>query len=394
MSLETPTTKEISDNIIAQLEASLNQSIPLLPKSFMRVMSKAIAAVFILLYKYGGFMFQQIFISLATIDETEINGKRVSPLIEWGRLTGVGDPASATQAELEINITVEVQGGTLPSGSQLVSSSTGVTYITIGNIALNLATVQAIVRAVSDQAGGNGAGIIGNLPIGSILSFANPLANVKRDTVVIDELVTGADAEATAVYRQRILDRWQVPPQGGALTDYRIWAEEPVGILNAYPYTSGCPGEVDVYIESATEPDGIPTAAQLTDALESIEFDEAGLASRRPAGAFVKTLPITRTAFDIEITGLVVDDEQTVLGTIEDGVREYFLGREPFILGLSVPPRKDQVARTSVGAVIDNVVSSAGGVYTSVVMKLNNVPLDLFTLGTGEKAKLGTFDSL
>jgi len=61
MSLVTPTTKELSDNIIAQLEATLNQTIPLLPRAFNRVLAKALAAVFILLYKYGGFIFLQIF---------------------------------------------------------------------------------------------------------------------------------------------------------------------------------------------------------------------------------------------------------------------------------------------------------------------------------------------
>ena len=51
MSLDTTTTKEISDNIIAQLESTLNQTIPGLPKSFYRVLSKALSGVFILLWK-------------------------------------------------------------------------------------------------------------------------------------------------------------------------------------------------------------------------------------------------------------------------------------------------------------------------------------------------------
>lgn len=137
MSLQTPTTKEINENIIAQLEASLNQTIPLLPKSFLRVLSKALSGVFILLYKYAGFMFLQQFVRTASIEPTEINGQTVRPLIEWGRLVGVGDPVPATQAELLINITVNNQGGTLPSGSQLVGADNGVTYITIGSVALD-----------------------------------------------------------------------------------------------------------------------------------------------------------------------------------------------------------------------------------------------------------------
>ena len=66
MSLETPTTKDINELIINQLEASFNTTISLLPKSFLRVLSKTIAAVFTLLYKYCGFIFLQIFVKTAS----------------------------------------------------------------------------------------------------------------------------------------------------------------------------------------------------------------------------------------------------------------------------------------------------------------------------------------
>jgi hypothetical protein len=129
MSLTTVTTKEISDNIIAQLEAFLNQTIPPLPKSFMRVLAKALAAVFVLLFKYGGCMFLQFFVQTATDKDTEVLGEIINPLRFWGRLFGVGDPVAATNAELLIDITVMLEVGSLPSGSQLVGAINGVTYI-------------------------------------------------------------------------------------------------------------------------------------------------------------------------------------------------------------------------------------------------------------------------
>lgn len=394
MSLTTPTTKEISDNIIAQLEASLNQSIPLLPKSFLRVLARALAGVFVLLYKYGGFMFLQMFVRTATISETTINGRLISPLIEWGRLIGVGDPAAATQAELLIDITVENQTGTLPSGSQLVNTDNGVTYITIGAVLLNAPTVQATIRAVSDQAGGGGAGAIGNLGPGATVSFANPLANVSRNAVVVSQVVTGSDAESTEAYRQRVIDRFQKRPQGGAYADYELWGEEPAGIINVYPYTSDCPGQVDVYCEATPEssgdPDGIPTAAQLQEVLDSIELDRNGLASRRPANALANTFPITRTGFDIRVTGLVVDSLAEVQTTITTAIEEYFLDREPFIEGLSVLPRRDRITRSAVGGVVDDIVSAAGGIFSSVIVTQNAVNIELYGLGIGEKAKAAT----
>ena len=392
MSLDTPTTKEISDNIIAQLEASLNQTIPLLPKSFLRVLSKALAGVFVLLYKYGGFMFLQVFVRTASSNETTINGQIVTPLTEWGRLIGVGDPAPATNAELIIDITVENQTGSLPSNTQLINTDNGVTYITIGSVLLNAATVQATIRAASDQAGGGGAGAIGNLDVAAIVSFANPLANVSRNAVVASQVVTGADAESIEAYRQRVVDRFQKRPQGGAYADYEQWGEEPAGILNVYPYTSDCPGQVDVYVEAttATDPDGIPTLAQLQEVLDSIEMDQNGLASRRPANALANAFPITRIAFDVRVTGLLVDNLAQVQATITTAIEEYFLDREPFIEGLSVLPRRDRITRSAIGGVVDDIVSAAGGIFSSVIVSQASLNVELYSLGIGEKSKVDT----
>lgn len=396
MSLQTPTTKEINENIIAQLEASLNQTVPLLPKSFLRVLSKALSGVFILLYKYAGFMFLQQFVRTASIEPTEINGQTVRPLIEWGRLVGVGDPVSATQAELLIDITVNNQGGALPSNSQLVGASNGVTYITIGSVALDASTVQATIRAVSDQSGGGGAGAIGNLDPGATVSFANPLADIERRATVSAQTVTGADAEDPEVYRQRVVDRFQKRPQGGAYADYEQWGEEVAGILNVYPYTSECPGQVDLYVEatqaSSGSPDGIPTSAQLQAVLDSVELDDEGLASRRPANALVNAFPIDRVGFDVRVTGLLVDDLAQVREDIEDALAEYFVSREPFIPGLSIPPRRDRITRSALGGVVDDIVAANGGIFSAVFLEVDGVMIDLYSLGVGEKAKLASLE--
>ena len=393
MSLQTPTTKNISDNIIAQLEATLNQTIPLLPKSFLRVLSKALAAVFILLYKYGGFMFLQIFVSTASINSTVINGMEVSPLIAWGRLIGTGDPVAATQAELLIDITVENQVGSLASGTQLINSDNGVTYITIGDVLLDAALIQATIRAVSDQAGGGGAGVIGNLEPGDVVSFANPLPNVARNAVVDSQVVTGADAESEEAYRQRVVDRFQQRPQGGALADYRIWGEEVAGIINIYPYTGNDPGEVDVYAEatvaSSGDPDGIPTGAQLTAVFDSIELDDSGLASRRPANAFVNVFAITRTGFDSVVTDLVADNLAQVQADITAAIVEFFLEREPFVSGLTIAPRKDRITRSALIGLVEDIVTAANGTFTMVTFTPTGVggSLELYVLQQGEKAK-------
>lgn len=394
MSLVTPTTKQISDNIIAQLEASFNQTIPLLPKSFFRVLAKTFAGVFVLIYKYAGFTFLQMFVQTASIKDTSVLGVIISPLKFWGRLSGVGDPVPAVSAELTIDITVNVQSGFLPSGTPLLNSDNGITYITVGTVPLNAPIVFVNILASSDQAGGDGSGAIGNLSVSDVVSFANPLANVDRDAVVSVVITTGADGESTELYRQRVIDRFQKLPQGGALADYELWGEEVAGIVNIFPYTSDCPGQIDVYVEatvaSSGDPDGIPTASQLQAVLDNINTDMNGLASRRPANALVNTFPITRIVFDVIVDGLAADDLSKVQADITTAVTDYFLDKEPLIIGLSVLPRRDRITRNGVGGAVDDIVNAAGGVVNLVTVTESSVVIEIFSLGIGQKAKLGT----
>jgi uncharacterized phage protein gp47/JayE len=393
MSLATPTTGELTENIVGQVESAIGEAVPLLPKAFARVFAKAWAAVLILVYKYAGFIFLQLFVAHATMRETTILGVKLRPLVEWGRLIGVGDPEPATQAEHTVNVTVTNQTGSLPAFSQLVHPSSGVVHLTTAAVALDDDTVQVTVRASSDQDGGQGAGVIGNLEVGDVVSFANPLPNVATDAVVAAQTVTGADAESADAYRQRIIRRFQRRPQGGAYADYQQWGEEPPGILNVYPYT-GDPGEVDVYVEATPEssgdPDGIPTSAQLTEVQESIDLDDTGLASRRPANAAVNVLPISRVAFDVEVVGLIADDEPAAEAAIEAAVDEHLRSREPFIVGLSLLPRRDRITAAAVAGVVDEAASAVGATITSVTVEQGAAEIQAYTLGDGEKAKLGT----
>lgn len=395
MALETPTTKEISDNIISQLEAALNQTIPLLPKAFNRVLAKVLSGVFILLYKYGGFMFLQIFVRTASFQETEIFGKVIRPLIEWGRLIGIGDPVAAIQAELIIDITVEIQTGSLVAGTQLFSSINAITYLLLNSVLLDAPIVQGNIRAVSDIDGGSGAGAIGNLQVDDIVSFVNPEINVARDTTVDSQTVTGADGETEENYRQRVIDRFQKQPQGGAGVDYEIWGEEPPGIINIYPYT-GDPGYVEVYAEATPEssgdPDGIPTQAQLDAVAESITFDAEDRQTRKPVNAFLNVNPITRIGFNIVVNGLDVEDPATVQTNIEDAISTYLFEQEPFIEGVTILPRKDRITRQGIASIVNDFVSAANGLFIDVTMQKAGVPIDIdfYSLQVGEKAKLNS----
>jgi len=390
MGPEPQTTAEIRANIVAQLEAALNQTIPLLPKAFNRVLAAAIAGVFVTLSKFGGFSWLQIFVRYASDKPTEVNGRTVVPLDEWGRLVGV-TRTPATKAEHTADVTVDTQTGSLPTGTPLLGESNGFTYLTIGTVNLDAATVSVTIRASADQAGGGGAGALGNLEPGAIVSFANPLANVQKNAVITAQTVTAANEESVEAYRQRIQDKFQKRPQGGAYADYELWGEEAAGIINIYPYTSEDGGEVNVYAEatpaSSGDPDGIPTPAQLQAVQDIIELDEDGLASRRPAGAFVRTFPISRTSFTVKVFGLNVPDPVQTQADITEAVETAVWDLEPYIPGLSVPPRKDQVSEAALGGIVAGIVAAAGGIFASVQLEISGAPVTLYILGEGEKAK-------
>jgi len=396
MSLSVLNTQEISDTIIAQLEASISQTIPLLPKAFTNVLAKVLAGVVVLLYKYGGWIFLQLFVAHASMQSTTINGKTVVPLVLWGRLVGVGDPKPATRAELLITIPIKADGGKLLAGQQFLCTDTNVIYQAITETVISGApgNLAITVRATYDQDDHGGAGAIGNLAAGATLQVVNGPPNLGTTATVAGATVTGADAETPASYRARITNRVQQRPQGGAFADYRDWALTVPGIVNAYPYT-GDPGTVVTYIEadeaSSGSADGIPTGAQQTAVLDAINLNDAGVATRRPVNAAPIVLPISRTTVDVVVTGLASEDGSDtapVQTEISAGLDEYLRSLEPFIVGLSVLPRKDRITTSALGGVVDGIASASGMTVTSVSLSISGSPVTAITLGDGEKAKL------
>ena len=390
MALVTPTTAALADSIVSDVESKISQTVPFLPKSFIRVIAKALAGAIVIVYRYAGFMHLQMFVSTASMQETSINGRVLVPLIDWGRRLGVGDPIPASRAEMTVTVTVVSQTGSLPIGTQLLHAPSGVLYTATSPVALDASTVTLTVRAARESGGGDGSGAVGNRAPGDVLTFANPLPNVARDAVVLAMTVTGADGEMDEAYRSRVIRREQRRPQGGAYADYEDWATSVAGIVAAYPYT-GAPGEVDVYVEatvaSSGSADGIPTGAQLTAVATAIDFDENGLATRRPANAAVNVLPIARTGFDIIVNGLEATDAAAAETAIEDAVDDYLRSRAPFIVGLSVLPRLDRVTLAAVSGVADEAAAALGATITSVELELAGDPISSYTLGDGELAK-------
>ena len=389
--MATPTTAEISANFLAQLEAQLNQVIPLPLRAFNRVLARAIAAIFVLVYKRSEYIGLQMLVQTASFRETTFNGRRVRPLVFWGELLRVGRPTAATRAEHTATVAVVNAGGTINAGALLYYPPNGFTYRVVAPVPISGTSVTISVRAVSDQAGGGGRGAGGNLVNGAELRFSQPQAGTAQSATVASQVTAGADEEAEGTYRRRVIETWRARPQGGAYADYRLWSELVPGIIRGYPYR-GTPGIVNVYCEATPEssgsPDGIPTAAQLAAVLNSLQFNPEGIADRSPVWAFPFALPISRTNYIVAVVGLSATDQAGVEAAVRAAVEQYFTSRDLFITGLDFPPRTDTIQLNQILGVVSDVADEFNGSFTSLSYSVEGVgtPLTNTQLAEGTKA--------
>lgn len=394
MSQQVPTIQEIYDNIISQLEGTLATTIPIFPKSFSRVLAKALAAIFVVGYKFAGWVCLQLFVRFASYNPQTVNGRTFIPLVEWGNLIGVGAPKAATRAEAEISVNVQQQIGVLAANSLLIKKDTGVIYSVLAEVPLNANTITAKVQAVDDDQGNLGFGDLGNLSPGDVLEFANPLPYVSGTVTVTTILVVAADRESEAAYRDRVATRFQRRPQGGARIDYQIWGEEVEGIDLVLPYTND-PSDnmMRLFSRSTTEPDGIPNAIQLDEVKQSCLFDEEGFATRAPPGVLIFSLPIFRTEVEVEISGLgLADGASVTLADLRDKIQaaleSHLDSLEPFILGVSTLPPQDRISSAAIGGVIYAVAESNSAYFGAYVVRVGGTVTSTKVLTEGEIPKL------
>mgnify|MGYP000329046897 CR=1 FL=1 len=105
--------------------------------------------------------------------------------------------------------------------------------------------------------------------------------------------------------------------------------------------------------------------------------------------------PITRTAFDIEISELTTDSDEITEAAktaIQNGLTEFFYDREPSgQVGYTVlPPKKDVVSQMEVGGIVSRIAAGYNGSIGSISISTGGVDVEVYPLQEGEKAKLGT----
>ena len=372
MALSTPTIKEIQANIVADIEAEYSQTVPVLARAVFRVWAFIQAGVFVVLYKFGSTAYRNGFVNSADDFSLDLKGEQVGIIrkqaLSWiGEGTGLVTPAGS---------------GVIQGGTQLVNNATGVIYIVTASVEIAPASITIGLAATE-------SGEITNLNNGQSITFVSPQPGVDESVEIINTIQQGDDKETTVAYRERVQSRYQKQPQGGALADYESWGLDTPNFIFIRPYAGTTPGTVDVFGEVDNQTDGIPTGEQLQDLAEKLEFSViTGRPDRQPVTATVSVFPISRTTFAVTIEGLSPDNPD-IREAIEAAVEDFFLDKEPFIIGLDTV-RIDTITKAGVIAVAQVVAAANGSTINDGLVLEQGTPFDLRTLTQGEKAKVST----
>lgn len=356
-----PTTQEIKDNIINNIEQDINQTTPLLAKAFNRVLATALAGAITLLYKFGSWVFDQIFTTTQDLESLRKEGEEIGVIYK-----------DAIQAELVAEVT-GIASSTLQAGTQFVNAANGLVYAT-----LSAATILPTETTISVDVLCLTAGFAGNLADSTVISLISPLTNFNDDAVILSTTVLGSDAELPDDYRQRILQAKQRKPQGGAIADYVGWALEVADITRAFAFNTS-PGTVTVYTLTDNLPARIPTAPKLAEVQAYLEDP-----IRKPLNDTVIAGLFTEVEFDVTITNLIPNTAE-VKETIEENITQFLLEREPKQYDDQVNP-KNIISESN----LINVAIESGAESLDLLLEESAIPITSYILNDNEVAKLGS----
>ena len=396
MAYKNKTIEEVQQLLIRSFEHKFNTQLRILPKSFIKILCKVFAGVFIVVYKLVGWYFLQMFPETADWKEVTILGVRLRPLVKLGVLFGVGEPLAGVQWRGIITIDVLTQGSVLYSGTQLKSNVTGKLYIVEETKTLlqQKETVSVVCTEI---------GTAGNLEQNDTLNFVNPYGFIKTEAVVSDVARVGLDNELESSYRNRVINRFRLQPQGGALADYRIWASEVPGVLNVYPYNDKeQPGGVLLYVSGISDvyADRIPDKGLLKKVGEACTYDpQTGRATRKPLtamldpkndGSYSNVKPVSVAVFDVVITGVSGIAPADFAQVVKPSLQNYFLDRDLYIRGLSDDNnRTNVISKNHVITVVNQIAVSVKAIFETAEIRKDGKVAPLYTLDNGELAKLG-----
>lgn len=376
-----PTLSELYEDILDDLESEFIITIPGFGKVFLIALAAVQAGKLKLYYLAIGKLQKNIFIDTA---DPEASG---GTLERFGRIKLGRNPFAATAGQYVVSVTGTV-GAVIEASTTFKSNDDTVNpgklfildneYTLVGSDSITLRALEA--------------GVESKLEVGEELTATIPIANVDKIVTVTSEAIAPLAAEEIEVYRTVGLQAYQLEPQGGAGSDYILWAADAQGVLRSYPYAkSGVTSEVDLFIEAtiadSTDGKGTPSAQLLSDVEEVVDFDpddtrpldERG---RRPLTEIVNYLPVTIKQVDIEVqgfVGLTASIETSIFNAIKavlDDIR-------PFVASANVLANKNDII--DINKIISIILNAEpGSIFTTVDLMINGGSVNTFTFENGD----------
>lgn len=297
MPFERPALGDLVARIQADLVSRLGGSGAPLRRSVVAVLARVWAGATHMLHGHLEYLSRQIFPDQA--DDVY--------LVRFASLYGISkSPATFATGAL----TVTGTNGQDVNNSAVLRREDGAEFtVTAGGGTISGGVLEVTVTAVL-------AGVAGNSADGTELTFESPLPGVDA-TAITGELSGGADQESTESLRRRLLARLRAAPQGGAESDYTLWALAVPGVTRVWvhPNQLGAGTVVVYFVRDDDVGSIIPSGGEVTVVQTYID-------SVRPVTAAVTVAaPTAKTwNFTIEVT----PDNTDVRGAVEAELTDVF----------------------------------------------------------------------
>lgn len=353
-----PTINQVRDQIVADIEGKIGQTIPAMPRAFFRVLATAQAGVIVLQYRFAAWIYRQIFPQTA---DAEALG-RIGAQYGITRKASIAAVLTATATG--------TNGTTIPAGT--LWQYNGQVYQQAAAVDISGGVATITVTALV-------AGAAGNIANGQVIRIGSPLAGVEESATVTATTTEGEDQEDLESYRLRIMQRQANRPQGGAAPDYIGWALEVAGVVKAFAFRTDA-GEVTVYPLQSLTANRIPDASKL---LEIQAYLQDTI--RRPLCANVLAEAMTERVIAVTVTS-ISPDTSAIRDAVEDAWDAYLLRAYPMQYADEAVPT-NQITL----AALYSAAFSAGATGIVIEMSIDGTPgtIQGYTLQSSEIIKLG-----
>ncbi|HAT1683172.1 TPA: baseplate J/gp47 family protein [Klebsiella oxytoca] len=269
----------------------------------------------------------------------------------------------------------------IPAGA-ILNRADGYQYqldadVTTGTDGYGYGTITARLPDPASDVTGGGAG--GNAPAGTSLTLDVSVAGVEVQGTVMEPLTGGADIEEEDLFRRRMLQSYQNPPEGGGDNDYIAWALAVSGVTRAWVKRRIMgPGTVGVYIMcdgNDRTNHGMPVGSDGISSLEEWSAVKATGDQGRVADAIFALQPATALVWVCAPEQMTVDFTFSGVSSVSKDTRD---AMEQAIAGVifenGSPDGKGLIMISDLQYALSSIPEAAGYVMQSPDQNIRNQP--------------------